>query len=187
MGKFYQRFNKVVNGIENFIEKFCGGVMGLLMIAVLVQVIYRFIIVKLTGKSFPYTDEFSRLALIWVSYLILAVGLRKGDHVSFNLIVDRLPPLGQKIVFVFNRLLILGFGLTVVIYGLKLISMMKFMITPTLQISVGFQYAAPTIGCLMLSIRVIMQIIDVIFFPENLKVEDDDFQTNAQLESRGVV
>jgi TRAP-type C4-dicarboxylate transport system permease small subunit len=173
--------NNFLDRIDRAIEKCASYLMGLLMVAVLIQIVYRFLIVKLTGKSFPYTEEFSSIVLIWAAYLVVGIGLKDGSHASFDLVVNALPGWGRKIVYVFNRLLILTFAVVVVVKGWELIMMTKYFQTPTLQISVAFLYAAPTIGCLLIGIRALVQALGT-WVSTNVSLASDE----SQIEKRGV-
>jgi TRAP-type C4-dicarboxylate transport system permease small subunit len=180
MGNLIKSARNSINFLDSWIEKFVSFLMVLLMVAVLVQIFYRFIIVKLTGFSFPYTDEFSRITLIWVSYLIIGIGLKEGSHTSLELFVNALPAFGRKIIYISNRLLILIFSAFICVQGWQLMTLTRDFSTPTLQISMAWMYGAPTFGCLLVGLEAILQILEKLISSDEKGSCDE-----SQIEKRG--
>lgn len=63
---------------------------GLLVIAQVFGRLFDFLI--------PSADDFARLCLAASSFLALAYTLRQGAHIRVNLLLDRLPPAGARLL-----------------------------------------------------------------------------------------
>ncbi len=69
--------------------------------AIVIQVFYRYFL----NISLEWPFELSIYAYIWTLYLGAAWGVRKGHHVKFNILYDKLPPKVQKMVnIIFNTI-----------------------------------------------------------------------------------
>jgi TRAP-type C4-dicarboxylate transport system permease small subunit len=165
--------------VDHWIEKIVSFMMGLLIVTVFVQIVYRFFIVKFTGLSFPYTDEFARVILIWVCYLVIAIGLKEGSHASFDLLQKSLPAVSRKILMIVNQILIFIFAVVICIQGYKMMQLTGSFRTPTLQISVAWLYAAPTVGFLLVGLRSLVQIFATCALSTN-RITSDELQTKKR-------
>ncbi len=69
--------------------------------AIVIQVFYRYFL----NISLEWPFELSIYAYIWTLYLGAAWGVRKGRHVKFNILYDKLPIKVQKMVnIIFNTI-----------------------------------------------------------------------------------
>jgi TRAP-type C4-dicarboxylate transport system permease small subunit len=98
------------------------GLAGLILATALGVVVYELTIRGLLGKSNLWTDEVSRVLLIFMTY-ISAIGLtRDGANVRVELIVDRFNPALRAAVEWLTDLLCLLFAATVTWLGYLYVS-----------------------------------------------------------------
>ena len=50
------------------------------------------------NRSIDWADEVGRLAFVWSIFLAIPLGVRDGAHIGIDLLVDKLPPLGQSLL-----------------------------------------------------------------------------------------
>jgi TRAP-type C4-dicarboxylate transport system permease small subunit len=50
------------------------------------------------NRSFDWADEIGRLAFVWSIFLAIPLGVRDGAHIGIDLLVDKLPALGQSLL-----------------------------------------------------------------------------------------
>jgi TRAP-type transport system small permease protein len=51
------------------------------------------------GKSILFANELSRLSFIWLSFLVMPLGISKGLHVAITTVLDKVPPFVTKLLF----------------------------------------------------------------------------------------
>jgi TRAP-type C4-dicarboxylate transport system permease small subunit len=119
------------------------GVMTLLVGA---QVAGRF----LFGYSIFWSDELARFLLVWIAFLGMSVGVRRGAHPGVDSLVRALPPTWARCA----SLAAIGgctlFFLVMVGYGTLLVLRTWGQVSPSLGLRMGVPYlAVPTAGLLM--------------------------------------
>ncbi len=105
----------------------------------------------LFGYSLFWSDEVTRFLLIWIAFLGMSVGVRRGAHPGIDSLVRALrPDLGR----IAGRLAVLAsslFFLVTIVYGTALARMAWLQRSPSLGVPMTLPYAAvPIAGLLML-------------------------------------
>lgn len=72
---------------DTFEEALGGILMAVIFICATFQVLNRFIL----HFSAPWTEELCRYAFIWIAFLGIANGVKRGTHLNVNLIESLLP------------------------------------------------------------------------------------------------
>ncbi len=126
--------------INQLIEIFLVIIFGLLVLDVLWQVFSRYLL----GRSFAFTEEFARFALIWLSILGAAYLSAKKEHLSMDFLYQKFSDSTQKKVAVLVELLVILFALVVMVIGglnLVYITLHLEQLSGTLRIPLGYVYA----------------------------------------------
>lgn len=111
-----------------------------------VQVAGRFVI----GYSIFWSDEVSRFLLIWISFLGMSIGTRRGAHPGIDSLVRGLSPRSGRVVLAFALILSLLFFAMMVLYGSVLVSQTWTQRSVALELRMGILYlAVPVSGLLM--------------------------------------
>jgi TRAP-type C4-dicarboxylate transport system permease small subunit len=100
-----------------------AGVVVLMMAVVIYSVINRYIL----GTPVTWTDEFSGYLVVALVMLGAAEALRRGDHISVDLITARFGPGHRRLVDAWGNLLVLAVAVSLLISG-----------TATIRYSVDF-------------------------------------------------
>ncbi|MEW9671123.1 TRAP transporter small permease [Ammoniphilus sp. 3BR4] len=77
--------------IEKLLEIITVTLMALLVIVVSAQVISR-----MFNSPFMWTEEFSRFALVYLTFLGAALAYYKGEGLRITMFIDRFPPAVRK-------------------------------------------------------------------------------------------
>lgn len=152
------------------IQKKCFKVLIFLALTLLVsvvlsivfQVIYRNIIVKFFSFSFPFTEEFARIGIIWVSYLLLPVCLKEGRHASVTLIIDRLNQRKKALMYYIIQLISLTFYSVSFFSSFKNIMLNITYLSPSMRLPGPWIYASVTIGLGLAMLQIVLEVIGVI-------------------------
>jgi TRAP-type C4-dicarboxylate transport system permease small subunit len=77
-------------------DKLLTGVL-LAAVAVMVTVVSAQVALRYGfNRSIDWADEAGRLAFVWAIFLAIPLGVRDGAHIGIDLLVDKLPALGQS-------------------------------------------------------------------------------------------
>ncbi len=126
---------------KDTLEETLGGIlMAVIFICATFQVINRFLL----HFSAPWTEELCRYAFIWIAFLGIANGVKRGTHLNVNLIEDLLP---KKVITVLNVALDAVF-----------LALMGYMF----KISLGYLAKVARYGTLSVGLKIPMWIVYLI-------------------------
>lgn len=100
-----------------------------------VQIAGRFVF----AYSIFWSDELTRFLLIWISFLGMSVGVRRGAHPGIDTLVRRLPPWAARGCIAAACLLTLLFFAVMVVYGGALV----LRTWPQRSVSLGLRMSIP--------------------------------------------
>ncbi|MFK7932249.1 MAG: TRAP transporter small permease [Saprospiraceae bacterium] len=141
---------KLYHSINRAIEIILIAIFALLVLDVLWQVFGRYVL----GRSFSFTEEFARFALIWLSILGAAYLNGKREHLSMDFLLRKLEPeqLSKRMQII--EILMFVFALVVMVIGggnLVYTTLYLGQTSPAMQVSLGYVYAiVPLSGLLIM-------------------------------------
>lgn len=156
----------VMDGISNVAQKILEGITAFLVITcamdLFFQVIYRFIIIKFVSFSFPFTEEYARYALIWMSYLCAGMCYKNGSMAAVNIVFDRLKPTPRTVVYFLTRILFVVFLVVGIKYGYQATMFNTIYKSPVMRVPGVFLYSAPMVGCILMAYELVTEVLGVI-------------------------
>lgn len=79
-----------------------------LFLAVMVVLVFGNVVLRYGfDSSISMSDEVSRWLFVWVTFLGAVVALQRHEHLGVDMVVDRLPVMGQKVCFVLGHAVML--------------------------------------------------------------------------------
>lgn len=162
-------FNKAVLVIEGLTRKLVIAIMVVMVSTVLLDVLARNTALRVRGL-----DEVARYSLVWLVFLITAVGARYGDLIGMTSLADALPGRLRKAVWVVRRLLFLTFLAFFGWYALGLVQMMikTGRASANLHIPLWFVYAPIFIGTALMALSLLADLL--VRFKHGTIAEADD-------------
>ena len=145
---------KFLNGLDRFIGAVCGVTMAIMMLLVLQQVLFRYVL-KIPS---PATQEIAIYCMVYVAMLGSVLAIRHKTHVAVNFVVDRLPPRFASAVRIISYLIVIAFFVILFWQGCKLTQRATFQHSTTTGITVAY---------IMVSIP-ISAVLSIIFTLEHL-------------------
>ena len=145
---------KFFNGLDRFIGAVCGVTMAIMMLLVLQQVLFRYVL-KIPS---PATQEIAIYCMVYVAMLGSVLAIRHKTHVAVNFVVDRLPPRFASAVRIISSLIVIAFFVILFWQGCKLTQRATFQHSTTTGITVAY---------IMVSIP-ISAVLSIIFTLEHL-------------------
>ena len=147
-GVFVKRFLHELDRIE---ERILAILLPFMCILIFVATFCRF--TKLL--SIPWSEELARYCMIWMVFLGISAGAKKGQHFNVSVIISAIPPLGRKVLAVIRTLLLIAFNVFVAWYGIVMMDnqIMMEQVTPTLKWPMWTMYLAIVIGSVLMAVR----------------------------------
>ena len=149
---------KILNTIDDIIEYICMGTLVVLVCLVFMQVFTRYVL-KFTPR---WSEETSVILLIWLGFVTMSIGVKKGMHLTISAVVNLLPKALQKVIFYFDELAVGTFGVILFIYGKALSATTMSSSLPATQLPSGVLYAVLPVSGVMIIIYSIIRIFDLI-------------------------
>ena len=161
MKNLYDRMNQVSNVICKIL---CALIVAVVIVnagTVLLQILNRHVIVKISDFSFPWTEELSRYSMIWLCYLTIPVVYREGSMAQLDLLFDRLGKKGRMVLYILTRLLCIIFIVIAIYYGVHIVETRMMYKSSILRIPGPALYSAPIFGCVFMAYEIITEVIGV--------------------------
>jgi len=133
-------------------------VIGVIMLAVTLTLIFAGVVMRLVFKSgIPWQEELSRILYVLVVYIGASYGMKTKDHIRVVFIREMLPPLGRKILEIFTDLIWVGFNVAVVVISVQLYPKLQRFIgeSAILAIPLHWIFLTVPIGCGLVTLRLI--------------------------------
>ncbi|HZG72376.1 MAG TPA: TRAP transporter small permease [Chondromyces sp.] len=124
------------------------------VILIFTQVFMRYIL----GDSLTWSEEIARYAFIWMIYLGVSYGVKKNKHLGVDAFTMLFEKKGQLIVGMIANLSFLVFSLVITYYGFDIV-MRVTRESAAIQLPLEWVYAAPVVGMILTSIRLVQNII----------------------------
>ncbi|SBW04584.1 putative TRAP-type C4-dicarboxylate transporter [uncultured Alphaproteobacteria bacterium] len=109
-------FHRACAAVETLIRRIVTLLLVLMTVVICYQVVLRYGF----QSANIWAEEFARYAFIWVVMLGSANALRNAQHIRIDFAVNALPPAVRRAVEAFNLLLILGFLVALLVYGIDI-------------------------------------------------------------------
>ncbi len=148
----------MLSRISHYCNRFAeGGCLALLVAMTIItfaQVFFRFVIVH----SLPWSEEFSRYALVWASFLGASVALKRGLHIGVEAFVAKLSKEKKRWIYLITLTFIILFLLVVIIKGFQMASFNMRQLSPAMRIPMGFPYLAVPVGSLLMVLHLVNEL-----------------------------
>ncbi|MCI4670686.1 MAG: TRAP transporter small permease [Bacteroidia bacterium] len=139
--------------IDKYLGYFLAGLMMLMTVDVLWGVITRYAL----GGQADWTEELARYLLIWIGLLGAAYASGQNMHLAIDLLMAKLKPKGQSVLFLSINVLIILFAFFVMVVGgtrLLYITQSLGQLSAALRVPIAAVYAVlPLSGLLVIYYR----------------------------------
>ncbi|EGL81747.1 Tripartite ATP-independent periplasmic transporter DctQ component [Caldalkalibacillus thermarum TA2.A1] len=130
MGNFVRMVN---NGIKYFLIL----LLAVLIVVVMLQVIFRFVI----HQPLAWTEELARYCLVWLTFLGAAYAMSARAHVGVEFLINLVPLGVRKGMVLLAALVSLIFFLIIIGQGYELMQRSMTQLTPVLRLPMGIVYS----------------------------------------------
>lgn len=119
-------------------------VMGSFLILI-AEVVFRYIL----GASMEWTDEISRILLVWMTFTGMGWAIRDRKEIICEAFGQKMPAWIQRRWSLGVDLLVIGFNLFLLVYGVKMTRFSWDIRTESLELPFSLFYVSIPIGCLL--------------------------------------
>ncbi len=136
--------------------------LAVMVLIITAQVFFRYVV----GTSLSWSEEMARFMFVWIIMLGAANGVKESYHVVITALTNRLPSGLQKVLNIFNYILILGIGICMIYFGMQMAMKASGHLSAAMRVSTLWQYIpVPISGAAI----VIFSIEKILLAVEDLK------------------
>ena len=147
---------KVLNVIDDIVKYFL-----VLLVAAISILGMHLVVGRLFGHVPAWVEELIRFLFVWASCVGAAVGVKEHIHIGIDVLVNLLPQIGRRIIAIVVQVILCGFDVFLIKFGINLVNQTMKQPSAGLQIPMGYVYwAIPVLGGLGIfySIREIVRL-----------------------------
>jgi TRAP-type C4-dicarboxylate transport system permease small subunit len=111
------------------------------------------------NRSIDWADEVGRLAFVWSIFLAIPLGVRDGAHIGIDLLVDKLPVLGQSALRRAGAALAAAMMLAITWAAIRTCREQWDELMSTVDVSVGWFIVPVAIGALFSALHLLRIVI----------------------------
>ena len=132
---------------------------GIGLVAMSVIVLWQVFLRYVLNWGNAWTELSAIMIMSWFIFLGAAVGVRENYHLGFDVLLYVLPDGSKKILRTISDLVVFGFAVGMVVYGITLMRLQWNEIMPSLGISGAFRYLPLSAGGLLISLFALERIV----------------------------
>lgn len=159
---------KVLTKISDTLEKISCWVLIVLMaamsIVVFIQVVFRWI-----HASLPWSEEFARYSMVFLTYLGASVGIKRKSLVAIEAVVVLLPKKVQRVIEVLIYLIVLAASGVVLYFGVLLCQKTISQVSPAMHVPMGLMYGALVLGFSLIVVHSVINITKTVTEKEGVE------------------
>jgi len=149
------------------------GLITAMAVIVFANVVLRY----LTSQSLEWAEEVARHMMVWLTFLGAGPVLRYGGHIAVENLQDSLPRPAAIALRGLIGLLLFGFAVFMIWYGLLYLERTQFQVTAATQIPFAYIYASMPIGGVLMLVHFALILRG--YVGERLFAIDAHFDANA--------
>jgi len=146
---------KLLNKIEEGFIMACFAVMGTVLA---LQIFMRYVM----NWPLIWSEELARYIFVWATFIGAGYGVRKKIHISMELLYIRLPKKVRVFVTIFTNAVAIFVFAYLIPYGITTTRRQWAIASSAMEIPMSWVFAAVPIGCFIVCLRLIGDIILVI-------------------------
>lgn len=161
--------------LDKMMRVFNVCVFSLLTLLTVWQVLTRYLL----NNPSTWSEEMASYLFAWVTLLGAAYVFGKREHMNIPILLDKASPKVQKILAVFNEIIILIFAVVVLIYGgISITSLTMSQMSSSLPVAMGYFYAAIPISGVFTALYSVLNIHDIV--KNKISLESSDVKLSIE-------
>ncbi len=158
--------------VTNVLDKVENIVLVSMFVAMVLVIFFQVIMRYVFKNSLSWSEELGKFIFVWISWLGIAIGQKRGEHIRITLLVDRLPFKGQQFLNLLSDIIVILICLVTTYYSISLVGSQAGTRYAGIKISMSWGYLSVAVGCILMIIRCIASSLESIrLMREGKKVE----------------
>jgi C4-dicarboxylate transporter DctQ subunit len=106
---------------KKIFDKIISRIICVLFLAMVICIFIGVINRAVIKASIPWTEEIARYSMIWMTFLSIGMGLKKGAHIGVEILVSKLAPVKRHIFNIIAISFFIIFSLVIIITSFSII------------------------------------------------------------------
>ncbi len=138
---------KLLSDFNNYLCKFLVNLTGLILVLISIIFFYAVLMRYTLNSPVTWSEDAAKILMVWMILLGAPVGLKAGNHVSIDLLLEELPEILSKLLRIISVLLIVFTTIIVLKYGWSFALRGMRRIVPSIDwMKFGVAYLALPVG-----------------------------------------
>ncbi|HAQ40569.1 MAG TPA: TRAP transporter small permease [Clostridiales bacterium] len=148
--------NKVISFLDKSEEISLVIMYSVMVLVIFLQVIMRYCF----NNSLSWSEELGKFLFVWLSWIGISIGAKRGEHIKITLFTDKLPAKAAHVANIISEMILIGICAVTVYYGWSLVISQSGVHYAGIKISMAWGYLSVVIGCALMIIRSLISIAD---------------------------
>ncbi len=171
------KLEKVFDILNRTEEMTIIGMFAVMVIVIFLQVIMR----KVFNNSLTWSEELGKFLFVWITWLGISLGERKGEHIKITMLTDRLPFRAAQIANIISEIIVIAICAVTLYYGVSLVFSQMGTNYAGIKISVSWGYLAVVVGCGLMILRSVWGLgKSVVYMAKGAPAEENAMQTTEK-------
>ncbi|HBK68499.1 MAG TPA: hypothetical protein DDZ91_07640 [Firmicutes bacterium] len=145
-------YKRLSVGFNRFIDTLCVIVQLIMVLTVVLQVFYRYVLVNPLG----WTEEVGIMTMVWSTFIGSYLAFREDKHMRISLLYNKLSEKSQKAMLVLGNVLMVVMNIYIIIYGSNFVRAFHGMNSPYIGIPMSLVYAIIPVSAVLWSAKLIL-------------------------------
>jgi TRAP-type C4-dicarboxylate transport system permease small subunit len=141
--------------LDRAVEWLVAALVAAMVIAGFLQIVNRFVF----NVSLSWSEELQRYLNIWIVFLAIPIGYRRGVHLGMNMLFERMPALAQRSLQLLQEVLWLVLALTIAWFATRIMVIAQNQTSGSLGITMDKVYLAQVIGGTYLALIAVRRLV----------------------------
>lgn len=147
---------KIDKVFDKLLYYFLGLLMFIMLASISAQVITRYFF----SSPFTWTEELGRYTFVWLSFLGMALAVRKGGHIALDLLLKGVTGKIEKVLQILIYILVAVFGVLFTIGGIKFMQIGAGQNSPSLSLPMEWVYIVLPISGILIVYYTVEKLVE---------------------------
>ena len=152
----YSRFLDIV-------DKICYYIISIMMIIMVAVMVYQVILRYVFDRSNLWSEEVARYLCVYVTFIGSFIAIRRNSHLKVDFFVELMKPKARKILMLITSTAITLFLFYMTDKGIEMVRGGFRNVTAGLNIPMAYVYIAIPLGCILMILGMLEQILKLIY------------------------
>ena len=168
------KLKQISKKIDKILSVFEENLIFILLLAMLAAVFSNFVSRYFFDSAIGWAEELSRYLMIWSTFIAASYGVKKGAHITLDVLVVYLSKKANKVIRAISYVISIIFCVLIIYLGIPFINDLfnANQKSPSLRLPMYIVYGSIVLGSALMLIRYILLFIEDIIFNEEIEKTD---------------